>query len=160
MDAIFLELGDLAGTSQVTGFEGKIELLSYSHGVAIQVTGDISNTERTSGKSMHQDFHLSKYVDATTPGLNQSCCEGKVFETAKITVGRNDAGEIIPLITYDLTNVIISGISVSGGSGDKPMESFSLNYAAITWEFSPQKEEGGKEGAIQGSWDLTLNKAA
>ncbi|HET7321985.1 MAG TPA: type VI secretion system tube protein Hcp [Longimicrobiaceae bacterium] len=160
MDVILLELPDMEGTSQLSGYEKKIELLSYSHGVAMQVTGDVSNTERTSGRPMHQDFHLTKYVDKTTPLLNQHCCEGKAFATAKITIGRNDAGTVIPLIIYSLTNVVVSSVSVGGGGGDKPVESFSLNYASIKWDFSTQKEAGGKEGTVQGKWDLTTNKAA
>jgi type VI secretion system secreted protein Hcp len=158
-DAILLDMG-LEGTSQITGFEKKIEVLSFSHGVAMQVTGDVSNTERTSGKPIHQDLHLTKYVDKTTPLLNQHCCEGKSFPTVTMTIGRNDAGTLIPLIIYTLTNAIISSVSVGGGGGDKPVESFSLNYAKIQWEFATQKEEGGKEGTVQGKWDLTTNAAA
>lgn len=160
MDVILLDLPDVEGTSQLAGYEKKIELLSYSHGVAAQVTGDVSNTERTSGRPMHQDFNVSKYIDRTTPTLNQNCCEGKAFATATITVGRNDAGVVIPLIVYTLTNVVISSVSVGGGGGDKPVENLSLNYASITWDFSTQKEEGGKEGTIQGKWDLSTNQAA
>lgn len=159
-DVILIDLPGLEGTSQLAGFEKKIELLSYSHGVSMQVTGDVSNTERTSGRPMHQDFSMSKYIDKTTPMLNQHCCEGKLFATATITIGRNDAGVVIPLIVYTLTNVVISSVSVGGGGGDKPVESFSLNYASIKWDFSTQKEAGGKEGTVQGKWDISTNKAA
>ncbi len=160
MDVLILDLPEVEGTTQLAGYEGKIELLSYSHGVAMGVTGDVSNTERTTGKPMHQDFGLSKYLDQTTPTLNQACCEGKTYPTATIVVGRNDAGEVIPLITYTLTNAIISSISVGGGGGGKPVESLTLNYGAITWEFATQKEEGGKEGTVEGKWDLSANQAA
>ncbi|MEX2584192.1 MAG: type VI secretion system tube protein Hcp [Gemmatimonadota bacterium] len=159
-DVILIDIPGLEGTSQVTGFEKKIECLSYSHGVAMQVTTDVSNTERTSGRSMHQDFNLTKYIDKTTPMLNQHCCEGKAFATATITIGRNDTGAVIPLIVYTLSNVVISNVSVSGGGGDKPVENFSLNYASIKWDFSTQKEAGGKEGTVQGKWDISTNKAA
>lgn len=159
-DVILIDLPSLEGTSQLKGYEKKIECLSYSHGVSMQVTSDISNTERTSGRSRHQDFVLTKYIDKTTPMLNQHCCEGKAFPTATITIGRNDAGVVIPLIVYSLTNVVISSVSVGGGGGDKPVENFALNYASIKWDFSTQKEEGGKEGTVQGKWDLSTNQAA
>lgn len=160
MDVIILELPEVEGTTQITGYEGKIELLGYSHSVSMNVTGDVSNTERTTGKPMHQDFAVSKYIDQATPTLNQACCEGKTYDTITVTVGRNDAGAIIPLITYTLTNAIISSISVSGGAGGKPVESLSLNYGAITWDFATQKEEGGPEGTVEGKWDVSANTAA
>lgn len=160
MDVLLLDIEGIKGTSQMKGYTNKIECLSYSHGVAMQVTGDISNTERTSGKPVHQDIHITKYLDITTPKLNQHCCEGKAFKTVTLTVGRNDAGAVIPLIVYTLSNVVISSVSVGGGGGDKPVESISLNYAAIKWEYTPQKEEGGKEGTVPATWDVSLNAAA
>lgn len=52
MDAIFLKLDNIKGESQVEGFEDQIEIMSYSHNVAMQVNNDVSLTERTSGRRM------------------------------------------------------------------------------------------------------------
>lgn len=160
MDVIIMDIPDIKGESQLDGFQDKIELLSYSHGVAMQVTGDVSNTERTSGRPNHQDVTVTKYLDRASPTLNQSCCEGKVLKTITVTVGRNDAGKIIPLIVYALENSILSSVSVGGGNGDKPVETITINYSKITWTYNPQKEEGGKEGEVKGVWDVSANKAA
>lgn len=51
MDAIFLKLDNIKGESQVEGFEDQIEIMSYSHNVAMQVNNDVSLTERTSGRA-------------------------------------------------------------------------------------------------------------
>lgn len=157
MDVILMNIKDVPGTSLMTGFEKQMELMSYSHGVSLQVTGDVSNTERTSGKSRHQDFHVTKYLDKASPLLNQKCCEGTDLGDVTITVGRNDNGTVIPLIIYTLSKTVISSVSVGGGGGDKPVESVSLNYAAIKWDYTAQKEEGGKDGTVAGSWDLGKN---
>jgi hypothetical protein len=42
MDAIFLDIPDIKGQSTIKGFEDKIEILSASHGVAMQITGSPS----------------------------------------------------------------------------------------------------------------------
>lgn len=52
MDAIFLKLDNIKGESQVEGFEDQIEIMSYSHNVAMQVNNDVSLTERTSGRML------------------------------------------------------------------------------------------------------------
>ena len=160
MDLILMNIKDVPGTSQVDGYTGQIELMSYSHGVAMQVTGDVSNTERTSGKSRHQDFHVTKYLDKSSPLLNQKLCQGTDLGQVTITVGRNDSGSVIPLIVYTLSNTVLSSVSVGGGGGDKPVESVSLNYSSIKWDYTAQKESGGKDGTVSGSWDVGANKTA
>ena len=157
-DVIMMKIEGVPGTSQIEGFAEQIELMSYSHGVAMQVTGDITNTERTSGRPIHQDFHVTKYLDKATPLLNQKCCEATNLAAITITIGRNDAGAVIPLIIYTLEDVVISSVSVGGGGGDKPVESVALNYASIKWDYTAQKEESGAAGTVSGSWDVTANK--
>ena len=122
MDAIFIDIKDIEGDSDIAGFEKKIEVLSFSHGVAAQITGDVSNENRTSGRPMHQDFTISKYVDKATPKLNQKCCEGANLGLVTITVGRNDAGTILPFMVYILKDVVLSNVSIGGGTGGKPVE--------------------------------------
>lgn len=156
-DVIMLSITDVPGTSQITGYEAQIEVLSYSHGVSMQVTGDVSNTERTSGRPMHQDFHLTKYLDKATPLLNQKCCEASNLAQVIVTIGRNDGGSLIPLIIYTMENVIISSVSVGGGGGDKPVESISLNYSSIAWDYTAQAEESGEAGTVSGGWDVAAN---
>jgi type VI secretion system secreted protein Hcp len=158
MDTMLLKIKDVPGTSQMTGYEAQIEILSYSHGVMMQVTGDVSNTERTSGKPRVQDFNITKYMDKSTPLLNQKCCEATSLGEVTFTVGRNDAGAVIPMIVYTLSDVIVSSVSVGGGGGDKPVENLSLNFSAIKWDYSAQKEAGGKDGVVAGSWDVAANK--
>jgi type VI secretion system secreted protein Hcp len=157
-DVIMMKIAGVPGTSQIDGFAEQIELMSYSHGVSQQVTGDVSNTERTSGRPIHQDFHVTKYLDKASPLLNQKCCEASNLKSVVITIGRNDAGKVIPLIIYTMEGVVISSVSVGGGGGDKPVESVSLNYASIKWDYTAQKEESGAAGTVSGSWDVSANK--
>ncbi|MDY7560397.1 Hcp family type VI secretion system effector [Pseudomonas sp. 10B1] len=162
MDAIILDLGDdIKGDSMLEGFTDKIEIMSYSHNVAMQVTNDVSNSERTSGKPHIGEFTLTKFVDSSTPNLNSYCCAGKPIATATITIGRNaseGSGQIMPFIVYTLSNVVLSNVSVSGGSGGKPVETISLNFTKIKWELTAQKDDGTKEGVAGTSWDLAANK--
>ena len=162
MDAIILDLGKgIEGECLLEGYKGKIEVMSYSHNVAMQVTNDVSNTERTSGKPHIGEMSLSKFLDQSTPTLNEYCCAGTNIPEAIVTVGRNAAasgGQIMPYITYTLTNAIISNLSVSGGSGGKPVETLSLNFTKIKWELTVQDSEGGKHGTAATAWDMAANK--
>lgn len=162
MDVIMLDLGDtIKGDSVLEGFTDKIEVMSFSHNVAMQVTNDPSNKERTSGRPHVGEFTLTKFVDGSTPTLNEYCCAGKEIPSAIITCGRNsgeDGGKTMPFIVYTLSNVIISNVSVSGGSGGKPVETLSLNFTKVKWELTSQKTDGSKEGTAASTWDLAANK--
>src|SRR3982751_3589858 len=107
MDVIIMDMGkEMKGESSLHGFEGKLELLSFSHSVAMQITGDFSNSERTFRKPNHQDMTVTKYLDAASPVLNQSCCEGKAFPKVDLIIGRNDDGKVIELMRYTMKNVL------------------------------------------------------
>ena len=158
MDVIIMDMGsEVQGESSLKDYERKMELLSFSHGVAMQITGDLSNTERTSGKPNHQDMTVTKYLDAASPVLNQACCEGKTFPQVDIVIGRNADGKVSELMKYTMKNVLISSMSVGGGGGDKPVETVTLNYNAIAWKFTSQKDSIGQNGVVNGSWNLATN---
>jgi type VI secretion system secreted protein Hcp len=158
MEAIFLKIDSIKGDSDVDGHKEEIELLSFSHGVAQQVTGDVSNTQRTSGRPMHQDMVVTKYVDKSSPTINQNCCEAKNLGEVVLTITRNDEGNVLEFLVYKMKDVIISSVSTGGGGGGKPTETLSLNYSAISWTVTVQKKEGGKEGEVVGKWNLATNK--
>jgi type VI secretion system secreted protein Hcp len=161
MDVLLMKMDpDIPGTSTLDNYAKQIELLSFSHGVAMQITGDVSNTERTSGKPNHQDFTVTKYLDQSSPKINEGCCKGDNFKEVKITVARNDKGTVLPLIVYTLKNVVLSSVSIGGGGGDKPVETVTMNYNHITWDFHAQKLEGSESGHVQTLWDLATNKNA
>lgn len=156
-DLLILDLEGIDGESQVKGFEKKIEILSFNQGVAMQVTGDVSNQERTSGKPNVQDLSLTKYADKSSPILKAQCAAAHVFKTAKLFVMRNDAGKTIEIFRYELENPIISSYSTGAGGSDKPNETLSLNFSKVKWVYTVQGEGGSKAGEIPGQWDIAVN---
>ncbi|PWT90567.1 MAG: type VI secretion system tube protein Hcp [Proteobacteria bacterium] len=159
MDVLILDCGtDIAGECLLSDYTGKIELLSFSHGVAQQITGDQSNTKRTSGKPNHQDFTVTKYVDLASCKLIDFCNQAKPLASITVTVGQNDNGTVVKYFTYVMTNALISSVSVGGGGGGKPQETVTFNYTKMTWTYNQQKEEVGTSGNNSAIWDLSTNK--
>lgn len=160
MDVIILDCGDaIEGECQLTDYAKKIELLSFSHGVAQQVTGDQSNSKRTSGKPNHQDFTVTKYVDLASCSLIDSCNQATVLPTVKITVGQNEAGKVTAIITYTMTNALVSSVSVGGGGGGKPQETVTFNYTKMQWDYKQQLSNVSDAGNKSAKWSLATNKA-
>jgi len=160
MDVILLNIKTIPGESQLKDYVSTIELLSFSHGVAMQVTGDPSNTERTSGKPNHQDLTVSKYVDLASCPLVAACNAATNLGEVVLTCARNDKGAVLPYLVYTLENVLVSSVSHSSGSGDKPTETVTLNYTKISWDFTSQNSASGAKGNNGAVWDLALNATA
>jgi type VI secretion system secreted protein Hcp len=158
MDVIILDCGaSVKGECTLADFVDKIECLSYSHGIAQQITGDQSNQKRTSGKPNHQDFTLTKYVDLSSCVLIANCNAATPMATVKVTVGQNENGKVNAVLTYELTNALVSSISIGGGGGGKPQETVTLNYTKISWTYKPQKPAGDVNGQDAATWNLATN---
>lgn len=160
MDFLTLDLGDdIPGESTLEGFTGKIDLLSFSHGISLPMQFDPSSNGRTIGRSQHGDLSVSKQVDQSSPKLNLWCCQGKNIATATLTASRVDGDAILPIHIITLTNAIVSSVSVSGGSGSAPTENVTFNYTKIAWKYTAQKDENAQETQLETIWDLTTSKS-
>jgi type VI secretion system secreted protein Hcp len=159
MDVLILDCtsAKINGESIMTDYAGMIELVSYSHGVAQQITGDQSNTKRTSGKPNHQDFTVTKYQDLSSCQLIDFCNQAKPIPTMKVYIGQNDNGHVTKVFQYDMSNVLVSSVSTGGGGGGKPTETVTFNYTAITWTYAVQKSDVSDAGNASAQWNLTTN---
>ena len=132
MDVIIMDMGnDIKGESSAPGYEKKIELLSFSHDYVSDPTSSRGRDPRDA-----KNMTVSKYLDTVSPVLHRAAMEGKVFPQVNIIIGRNDAGRVTVLLRYILKNVLISSLSIGGGGGDKPVETVTLSYDSISWDYS------------------------
>jgi type VI secretion system secreted protein Hcp len=166
MDYMLLEIQDkvkIDGESTLDKFEKFIELSSYSHGVSNFIQPTTSNTGRTSGRPNFQEMTVTKKLDLTTPVLNHSCAIGQNLGTTRLHLVRQDAtadGKVsnaIDYMIYEMTETMISSVSVGGGGGSIPMETVSLNFSKLTWTYQSQKPDIGVEGNISHFWDQATN---
>src|ERR1700733_2550925 len=161
MDILILDCGDsIKGECPLADFDKKIEILSYSHGVAQQITGDQSNQKRTSGKPNHQDFTITKYLDLATASLINCCNQATILPTVKLVIGQNEGGKVNQYMSYTLTNALVSSVSVGGGGGGKPQETVTFNYTAISWDYKLQTAATGDSGVGAAKWNLATNATA
>jgi type VI secretion system secreted protein Hcp len=159
MDVIILDCtsANIKGESIMTDYAGMIELVSYHHGVAQQITADHSNTKRTSGKPDHQDFTVTKYQDLSSCPLIDFCNQAKPIPLMKVYIGQNDNGHVTKIFEYDMTNVLVSSVETSGGGQGKPEETVTFNYTSITWTYKVQKSDVSDAGNASATWNLTTN---
>lgn len=160
-NVLILDLGDdIEGECQLSDYTKKIELLSYSHAVAQPITGDPSNTKRTQGKPVHQEMNVSKYIDLSSCSIIDYCNQAKPLPSVKLTVALTENGAVTPIITYTMTDALISSVSQGGAAGGgKGQESVSINYAKIQWDYKQQLTDVSDAGNKSAKWSLKTNKA-
>ncbi|EYF02866.1 Hcp family type VI secretion system effector [Chondromyces apiculatus] len=159
MQNVFWEIEGIKGES--TSAQGKemVELLSFNHGVSMPLTAGPSNTSRASGRAVHQDFTVTKYLDITSPTLNLKCSGGEDIKAMKVHVWKADAaGAPHKYMQYTFESCIVTSVSVGGGA-DQPIETVTFNYKKISWEYAQQLQTapGGAKGKAAAAWSLEQN---
>lgn len=153
---MFLKLDGIPGESQDDKHSGEIEIDSFSWGVSQEATLG-RGTGGGAGKVNVSELNVMKKTDKASPILFLHCANGKHIPSALLTVRK--AGEQ-PLEYYKvkMTDVMVSGLQMSGSNGGGiPMESVSLNFSKIEYEYTPQSAKGTGEGAVKAGWDLAKN---
>jgi type VI secretion system secreted protein Hcp len=162
METSFIAIDGVKGESTATQGKDKIEVLSFSHGVAMPLTAGASSNARAHGRCVHQDFTFSKYLDIASPTINLKTSGGDNIKTIELTVFQADAaaGDMVQYYKILFTDCIITNASISGGSGGRPVETVSFNYRKVAWSYAQQGQQSpaGKKGTAEGAWDLEQNK--
>ncbi|MGK3989119.1 type VI secretion system tube protein Hcp [Sorangium sp. So ce136] len=160
MQNVFLEIDGIKGESTSDQGKSMIELLSFNHGISMPLTAGPSNTSRASGRCVHNDFSVTKYLDIASPTLNLKCCGGDDIKSIKVHLWKADAaGKPHKYMEYTFESCIITSVSVTGGS-DQPIENLTFNYKIICWNYAVQNPEapGGAKGKSSACFDLGKNK--
>ncbi len=153
----FIKLDGVDGESTRKDFEKQIEILSFSWGASNPVTIGSAGPGGGAGKASLSSFNFMKISDAASPVMFQSCCAGKHFPTAKVSL-RKAGGQAMDYLVYEFENCFIDSVQWSGSSGgdDRPIESVSVTFGKVTVTYTPQDAKGNPAGKpVIGNWDVT-----
>lgn len=150
----FLKLDGIDGESHQRGFEGSIELESWSFGETN--TGTFARGGGGgAGKVSMQDFHFVMHINKASPKLFAACATGKHIPKAKLTCRK--AGDTAQeFFKVSFTDLLVSSFQTGGSTGSSlvPTDQISLNFAKIEVEYAEQGEDGKLKGAIKAGYDL------
>jgi len=153
---IFAKIGDIKGESPDDKHKDEIEVLSYSWGVTN--AGSISpGAGGGSGKATFQDLSIVHQIDKASPLLLKACATGQHLKDATITHRKSGKGQQEYLVVK-LNDVIITGVTHGGASGQPISESVTLAFAKVDIEYKPQKPDGSLDAGIHFKYDIKSNK--
>jgi type VI secretion system secreted protein Hcp len=153
---IFAKIGDIKGESLDVKHKDEIEVLSFSWGVT-NATAPPFGGGAGAGKATFQDLSIVHRIDKASPLLMQACATGEHLKEATITHRKAGKGQQ-EFFIVKMNDVIITGVTHSGGIDQPGSESVSLAFAKVDLEYRPQKADGSLDAGIHFKYDLKANK--
>ena len=154
----FLKLEGCAGESTRKGFEGQIEIYSFSFGASNPTTVGSSSGGMSAGKVSVSSFNIMKKTDISSPTIFQTCCIGDHFNTAVVTLNKasGEKAAALAFLKYEFEEVFIESIQWSGSAGgdDTPTESVSFAFGKVTITYTSQAKTGVAAKPAVASWDV------
>jgi len=154
----FLDLKGVTGEATAAGFEGKMEIYSFSWGASNPTTVGSGSSGLSGGKVSVSSFNVMKKSETASATLFGACCTGQHFDTATLSMRKagGDSGQKV-FLTYEFTDVMVESIQWSGSSGgdDTPTESVSFAFGKCKITYYSQDAKGAVKKVSEASWDLT-----
>ncbi|PWC54496.1 type VI secretion system tube protein Hcp [Azospirillum sp. TSO22-1] len=145
---IVFKTPDIKGESADSTHTDQIQVLSWSHSFNQPTSPTRSSAgSGTVEQANHSDFSFTKYTDASTDDLLKMCWSGKQIGTATFTAYRSDGdNKAIKYLDIEMTGVVVSNVSIGGGTGDVSTETITLSYNSVKYTYIQQKAADGTGG--------------
>ena len=151
---MFIKIDGIPGESKGDKHVDEIDVLSYSWGVT-QTGSSVIGGGGGAGKASFDDLTFSHNLDKASPKLLVFSASGEHIPKVVLTV-RKAGTDPQEYLKITLEEVLVSSVKQSG-SGDRPTETVTLNFAKIQTEYTPQNSDGSPGSTIVGVWDLRSN---
>jgi len=153
--AIYMKIDGVSGDVTARGFEGFIELNSFSFGTNNEVKkfGTRGTEDINIGVGELSEFIIKKSLDRSSAKLAQFAINGNSPGQVEIhfveTAGSE--GQPVPYLQYKLDRAFVKSWSTSGDADDRPTEEISFYYNKIAFVYIPG---GLQEPGNMMSWDI------
>jgi type VI secretion system secreted protein Hcp len=153
----YLKLDGVEGEATDKGFEKQINILSFSWGVSNPSTP--IGTGAGAGKVSVSDFSVMKWTDKSSANLFQSCCSGKHYPKATLTLRKAGGDKPVDYLKYEFKTLFVTSLQWSGSRGgdDVPTESVSFSFASVEVTYTEQSEKGAAAKPQIAGWDFKQN---
>jgi len=154
--SIVIKIGKIKGDSIAKKHEGEIDVLEWSWGLT-QTASAHTAKGASVGSADVRDLTIKKRVDSSTPTLLQECFFGSDHKEATLTciasAGKDQPLEFIKMSM--MGTVFISSVnSGQPGPSDSFLETVTLNFAKVKFEYTPQESNQGKGASTNGEFDI------
>ncbi len=151
-----VKLAGVDGESKHKDHKGEIEIMSWAWNVS-NPSGAASGGGSGRGKAIPGDFSFTHRYDKASPELAKRCANGAHFATLVLTCRKAGEGQQ-DYLKMTLKEAYISSISPGGSSGGDVMETVSLTYKDIEFEYKEQSEKGAAGPSVKFGWNVATTE--
>jgi type VI secretion system secreted protein Hcp len=147
----------IKGDSQVENHTDWITCDSVQFGVGRAISMSGGGKDREVSNPSFSEVSFSKSTDVASADIYYQAVQGKSLGKAEvhfIQTGGTDSSQVF--LTVELTDAIVSSYSASSG-GERPSESFSLNFTKISYKYDAFTGDKVITGTAK-NWDVMANK--
>lgn len=153
----YMKIDPIKGESTDDAHADWIEIESFNSGVSQPMSGS-GTGGRAAARADFSPFSISKSVDKASVDLSMYCAQGKHIAKLELEVCQ-ETGEKVCYLKYELENVMVQNISLSGGGSARPNEGVSFVYDKISWTYNAVKNDGSAGDKVGPKiWNLQTNK--
>jgi type VI secretion system Hcp family effector len=162
MSLILVNISGVPGEANTSGFENQIECLAVRYALDNKV---VVAATRTEGVSRHGPIELSHRLDKATPWLKLNASKGTNMGTVEISRVRTIGTQPRAVEALTLTNTFVVRVDLdtpvdpATGEPGEPLETFALEYDAITWAYTPYVN-GVSEGVTSANYNVSTGVTA
>lgn len=155
---IHLKLDGIKGESTSARHKDEIDVESWTWGVAKTAPAP-GGGGGAAGRATFADLTFAHRVDRASPELWKACATGKHVKDATLSVARAGAAAQ-DYVTVKMTDVIVTAAALADTAADAlpPLETVSLRFAKVDYEYRPQKPDGSLGAAVAFKFDIAQNK--
>jgi len=155
---IYMKFGAVQGSVTEEGHKNWIELNSFQFGVGRGISSPTgAQKDRDASAPSFSEITCTKLQDEASLPLLEAAWGGSEAVDVDIHFVRTENKKMDVYLKYKLTDVLISGYSISSG-GDRPTESISLNYAKIEFAQDTYDVKNKSKANKSTTYDLAAGK--
>lgn len=147
---------EIKGDSKVDGHADWITLDSCQFGVGRSITSSGGGSDRDTSNPSFSEMTFTKSTDIASGDLFYQAINGKSLGEATVEFIQTSGDKLQTYLIIKMSDAIVSSYSMSSG-GERPSESFALNYTKINYKYNQFSGDKVKEGKEK-KWDLMQNK--
>jgi type VI secretion system secreted protein Hcp len=149
----FLKIDGIPGESQDAKHKDEIQVDAWS--MSEKQSGTMADGGGGgAGKIKMNDVSFSEKLSKASPKLWLACATGEHIKTAVLTA-RKAGKDQHDYLTVTFKDLIVSSYQTGGNGASKvPVESITLNFASMQFEYKEQKANGTVGAAVRTGFDL------